>query len=101
MSDTAPLSSPPRERPRRLLDRSRALRFARALSLLVATVGAVVILGWILGLEWLQIFWPGNGHMVFNAAVCLFVCGVTLYLGYLAEPRAWHRVFRLVLGGFV
>jgi signal transduction histidine kinase/CheY-like chemotaxis protein len=86
-----------RTSPRRLLEQARALRLARVLSLLAMVISGIVMLGWVLHLDLLQRFWPGNARMPFNGALALFLTALALSVGYLSGPRRWHGFFRNVV----
>jgi PAS domain S-box-containing protein len=58
---------------------------------LVTTVGAVVLLGWVLDVPALRSFFPGTNPMVASTAVCFMLSGAALWLrrSPVSRPRTW------------
>jgi PAS domain S-box-containing protein len=79
----------------------RSVFVARALAILVALIGILVLLGWITSNEALVRLAPSLSPMVMNTAIGFLLCGITLFLQTLTRSVAANRtslVTALIVG---
>ena len=65
----------------------RFQRFAHGVSVVTATMGVSVIIGWWLDINALKSFLPGLATMKANTAFCFILLGVALYLSVIGSQR--------------
>jgi diguanylate cyclase (GGDEF)-like protein len=75
--------------------------FARAGAVLVASVGAAVMMGWLLDIAVLKSVLPGLATMKFNTACGFFAAGVALWLLQSSTPNSNAAPVSRILSGFV
>lgn len=73
---------------------------ARAAAVLCAGTGALVLAGWLLGIDWLVRIRPGFNSIRFNSALSLLGSGCGLWL-MLWQKRKWASRAATALGWFV
>jgi hypothetical protein len=73
---------------------------ARIAGIVVALLGAAVIVGWALDLSLLKRVWPGVPPTKANAALTFVVAGAGLAVFARAEPRRPERLLAVVAGAF-
>jgi PAS domain S-box-containing protein len=76
------------------------IALGRTLGLVVAAIGVVVLIGWVLHVPVLTTLAPGSAAMKANTAVGLVLSGLALLLAAMTGVT-WARPWRLVLGGAV
>lgn len=74
------------------------LRFARGVGLATVSVGAVVLLGWLIDAEPLKAVIPGLVTMKVNTALCFVLCGTCLWMSCSSEPHLWRVRISQTLG---
>lgn len=89
------------------LERSEGLRLesryrnlVRVIAALVTTIGCLVLVGWFFHIEFLVRGLPGYTHMRFNAALCLVIAGLGLWLR-VAGAEGWSKKFGRLCGVFL
>ncbi len=83
----------------RLLLESRYRNLSRIIAATVFATGAAVVLGWILGIEWILRLTPSANWMRFNAALCLMASGWGVWA--LAAGQTRQKILARCLGIFV
>jgi signal transduction histidine kinase/CheY-like chemotaxis protein len=78
-----------------------ALRFARILSVLVILLGIIVLMGWILQVEFLKSVLPGYVTMKVNTALCFILCGTSLLLGHVSRHTSLKKAISTSLAALV
>jgi signal transduction histidine kinase/CheY-like chemotaxis protein len=78
-----------------------ALRIAQVMAILTVALGAVVLVGWMFGIECLKTVLPGFVSMKANTALCFTLCGTALLVGYLSRPRGWKKTCSTALSSIV
>ena len=78
-----------------------ALRIAQAMGTLTVLLGLVVLFGWAAHIERLETVISGYVSMKPNTALCFFLSGLALLIGYLSRPRPWKKNSSLVLATVV
>src|SRR5580692_143136 len=83
----------------RLLLESRYRNLSKLIAAAVLATGAAVVLGWILGIEWILRLTPSANWMRFNAALCLMASGWGVWA--LAAGQTRQKILARCLGIFV
>ncbi|MET0402691.1 MAG: HAMP domain-containing sensor histidine kinase [Cystobacter sp.] len=76
-------------------------RLSRIQAVTVMAVGGVVLLAWVLDIEWIKGLQPHRPTMKFNTALCFALLGAVLGVASLDHPPARVRRFAVACSGFV
>jgi PAS domain S-box-containing protein len=77
---------------------SRLRVFTNAVSIFSVSVGSLVLAGWLFGVPSLKTVTPGLASMKANTALCLVLCGLSLWITSRNEIRNSDHKFVLRLG---
>ena len=103
MNESSPLIDHPAEKGQSIAPGALrvTLRVSQYLALATFLIGAIVLAGWIFGIEDLKTIVPGYVSMKGNTAICFMLCGAALLIGYLSRPRAWKKICVYILSSLV
>jgi signal transduction histidine kinase/CheY-like chemotaxis protein len=105
MTEVAPASEPPIERPDAFSFSVSSFRFAvrlgQFLGITTTLLGLIVLGGWALGSDTLKTVYPGFVSMKANTALCFMLAGASVLIGYSYRATRWKRNCASVLAFLV